>query len=178
VASAHSHAVPTKGTHASDLRRDLKSFDSRFRLPAARIEVDTSLAGSASPWRATGEEISDIEIVHAVAPAATLRVVLFPSNWAASAANAIADMLAGLRLAVTHTDVASISWSLGEHDFSRAHGAEMHSILLAAAAHHVTVICSSGKGGDHPSLARHGECLTTLETERDLLREAVDSLAG
>ena len=50
-----------------------------FRLPAARIEVVTSLAGSASPWQATDEEVGDAEFVHAVAPAATLRVVLFPS---------------------------------------------------------------------------------------------------
>ena len=51
-----------------------------FGLPAARIQVVTTLAGSASPWQAAGEEVEDIEIVHAVAPAATLRVVLLPSN--------------------------------------------------------------------------------------------------
>jgi subtilase family serine protease len=98
---------------ATDIRQELKGFDSVFGLSAARIEVVTSLAGSASPWRADGEEPGDFEILHAVAPAATLRVVLFPSSWSQSAANATADMLAGLRLAVSHTDVASISWSLG-----------------------------------------------------------------
>jgi hypothetical protein len=36
----------------------------------------------------------------------------------------------GLRLVVSHTDVASISWSLGEHYFTAAQVAEMHSILL------------------------------------------------
>jgi subtilase family serine protease len=56
-------------------------------------------------------------------------------------------MLAGLRLAVSHTDVASISWSLGEHYFTKAQVAEMHSILLGAEAHHVTVIASSGDSG-------------------------------
>jgi len=45
-----------------------------FKLPAARLEVVTTLAGSASPWQATSEEIQDVETVHAVAPAATLRV--------------------------------------------------------------------------------------------------------
>jgi subtilase family serine protease len=59
----------------------LESFDSTFRLPAARIQVVTSPAGSASPWQATEEEVNDTEFVHAVAPAATLRVVLFSSNW-------------------------------------------------------------------------------------------------
>ncbi len=140
--------VPRPREEASDIRQDLASFDSMFGLPAARIEVVRSLAGSASPWRATGEEVTDTEIVHAVAPAATLRVVLFPSNWGAGAANATGDMLAGLRLVVSHTDVASISWSLGEHYFTAAQVAEMHSILLAAAAHHVTVIGSSGNEGE------------------------------
>jgi hypothetical protein len=41
-------------------------------------------------------------------------------------------MLAALQLAVSETDVASISWSLGEHYFTKAQVAEMHSILLGA----------------------------------------------
>ena len=139
--------VPLPNEGPTDIRQDLASFDRTFRLPAARIAVVTSLAGAASPWQSTEEEANDAEFVHAVAPAATLRVVLFPSNWSQSAANATTDMLAGLRLAVSHTDVASISWSLGEHYFTRAQVAEMHSILLAAAARHVTVTGSSGNGG-------------------------------
>ncbi len=139
--------VPLANQGPTDIRQDLASFDRTFRLPAARIAVVSSLAGSASPWQATEEEANDAEFVHAVASAATLRVVLFPSNWSQSAANATTDMLAGLRLAVSHTDVASISWSLGEHYFAKPQVAEMHSILLAAAARHVTVIGSSGNGG-------------------------------
>jgi subtilase family serine protease len=132
---------------ATDIRQDLAAFDSMFRLPAARIQVVTTLAGAAAPWAASGEEVGDFEKLHTVAPGATLRVVLMPSSVLDSAANAIADMLAGLRLAVSGTDVASISWSLGEHYFTRAQVAEMHSILLGAAAHHVTVIASSGDNG-------------------------------
>ena len=85
------------------------------------------------------------------APAATLRVVLIPSSWGQSAANGTADMLATLRLAVTHTDVASISWSLGEQYFTKTEVAELHAILLEAAAHHVTVIGSSGDAGWFPT---------------------------
>lgn len=132
---------------ATDIRQDLAAFDSMFRLPGARIQVVTTLAGAAAPWAASGEEVGDFEKLHTVAPAATLRVVLLPSNVLDSAANATEDMLAGLRLAVSGTDVASISWSLGEHYFTKAQVAEMHSILLGAAAHHVTVIASSGDNG-------------------------------
>ena len=132
---------------ATDIRQDLAAFDSEFGLPAARIQVVTTLAGAASPWQATGEEVGDFEIVHTVAPAATLRVVLLPSDVLKSAANATGDMLAALRLAVSGTDVASISWSLGEHYFTWAQVADMHSILLAAAADRVTVDASSGDHG-------------------------------
>ena len=144
-------AGPSRGSNqlpaATDIRQDLKAFDGKFGLPAARIQVVTSLAGAASPWQASGEEVEDFEIVHAVAPAATLRVVLQPSNVLDSAANATADMLAALRRAVSGTDVASISWSLGEHYFTSAQVAQMHSILLGAAAGHVTVDASSGDSG-------------------------------
>jgi len=138
---------PGQAPNAADIRQALKAFDSMFRLPAARIQVVTTLAGSGSPWQATSEEIQDIEMVHAVAPAATLRVVLIPSSFLDSAATATADMIAGLRLAVSGTDVASVSFSLGEHFFTTAQVAQMHSILLGAAAHHVTVIASSGGNG-------------------------------
>jgi len=132
---------------ATDIRQDLAAYDGEFGLPAARIEVVTSLAGSASPWEATGEEVGDFEILHTVAPAATLRVVLLPSDVLQSAATATTDMVAALRLAVSHTDVASVSWSLGEHYFTTAQLAQMQSILSWAAAHHVTVDTAAGDSG-------------------------------
>jgi subtilase family serine protease len=146
-ASASSPLGSSQPPAATDIRQDLATFDSMFRLPAARIQVVTTLAGAGAPWAASGEEVGDFEKLHTVAPAATLRVVLMPSSVLDSAANATTDMLAGLRLAVSGTDVASISWSLGEHYFTTAQVAEMHSILLGAAAHHVTVIASSGDNG-------------------------------
>jgi kumamolisin len=118
-----------------------------FRLPAARIEVVTTLAGSASPWQASPNEVQDLEEVHAVAPAATLRLVHLPGNVLDSAATATADMLAALRLAVSHTDVASIGWGVGEHFFTKEQVAQLHSILQGAKAQHVTVAASSGDNG-------------------------------
>ncbi len=131
----------------TDIRQDLAAFDSEFRLPAARVQVVTSLAGSASPWRANSEEVLDTEVVHTVAPGATIRVVLLPPHVLKSAANATADLLAALPLAVSDTNVVSISGGLGEHYLTRAQAAEMHSILLRAAAHHVTVDAASGDTG-------------------------------
>jgi len=146
--SSSAAAVPPPAQPpTTDIRQDLAAFDSMFRLPAARIQVVTTLAGSASPWQASAEEAQDLEVVHTVAPAATLRVVLLPASVLDSRANATADMLAALRLAVSHTDVASIGWSLGEHFFTPAQVAQLHSILRGAAAHHVTVAASSGDNG-------------------------------
>ena len=138
----------------TDIRQDLARFDSLFRLPAARIQVVNSLAHSTSPWLAasggqvgSGGEVGDLEELHMIAPGATLRVVLLPLSAQGSAKGATASMLAGLRLAVSGTDVVSISWDLGEHFFTKAQAAEMNSILLGAAAHHVTVVASSGDTG-------------------------------
>ena len=145
------HAPATQpaaqGPDVGDIRQDLAAFDAMFRLPAAPVQVVTTLAGAGSLWQASVEEVQDVEMVHAVAPAAALRVVLLPTNFLASAAYATAQMIAGLRLAVSGTDVASISWSLGEHFFTKAQLAQIRSILLGAQAHHVTVVATSGDNG-------------------------------
>ena len=49
----------------TDMRQDMAAFDNMFRLPAARIRVITTLAGARSPWLAFGEEVLDVEMVHA-----------------------------------------------------------------------------------------------------------------
>jgi subtilase family serine protease len=144
---------PGQPPAVTDIRQDLAKFDSTFRLPAARIEVVNSLAHSPSPWLAStggqvsGGEVGDLEELHMVAPGATLRVVLLPFSVQGSAKGATASMLAGLRLAVSGTDVVSISWDLGEHFFTKAQAAELDSILQGAAARHVTVVASSGDTG-------------------------------
>ena len=145
TATIHVTGPPGQPPAVTDIRQDLARFDSLFRLPAARIQIVTSLAGSASPWQASSGEVGDLEELHMVAPGATLRVVLLPDQG--SAHSATAGMLTGLRLAVSGTDVVSVSWDLGEHFFTKAQAAEMNSILLTAAAHHVTVVASSGDTG-------------------------------
>ena len=162
------HARPSSLPLATDIRQDMAAFDGEFGLPAARIQVVTTLAGAAAPWQATPEEVEDFQIVHTVAPAATLRVILLPANVLDSAANSTADMLAALRLAVNGTDVASISWSVGEHYFTKAQVTQMHSILEAAAADHVTVDASSGDYG--ASSDPGGGCRTRKSAFRPPIR--------
>jgi subtilase family serine protease len=132
---------------ATDLRQNLAAFDNEFHLPAASVQPVTSLAGTSSPWQATIEEVQDVEIVHAVAPAAAIRVVLLADSGLGTPKDATASMIAGLRLAVSGTDVAMIDLSLGEHFFTRAQAAQVNTILLGAEAQHVTVVAGSGDNG-------------------------------
>jgi subtilase family serine protease len=131
----------------SDIRKDLAGFDATFGLPAARIRVVNSVAHSTTPWLAEGEEVEDTEIVHAVAPAATICVILFSPQAVGSAAGFATAITTFLRLGATEGSVLSISASLGEHYFTSAEVTAINAALRADQADHVTVAASSGDYG-------------------------------
>jgi subtilase family serine protease len=150
-------AGPTNSPpQVTDIRQDLATFDRLFDLPPARLQVVTSLAGASARWEAGTEEVMDTEIVHAVAPAAALRVVLMPADNSDTADGVAADTLAGLQLAIRETDVVSFSGGLGEDYFSPAQVAEMHGLLREAAARHGTVVAASGDQGVVSPIGRLG----------------------
>jgi subtilase family serine protease len=136
---------PPGAVPITDIRRDLALFDAVFSLPATRLHVDTSLVGSASPWLASGEEVEDTEIVHAVAPDAAIRVILIPRQ--SSPATAVAATDAVLRLAVSQGDVVSILGQADEQCYTSAEVAGLTSALRAAQDHYVTVVSSTGDLG-------------------------------
>jgi subtilase family serine protease len=136
---------PESNVPVTDIRQDLALFDAVFGLPDTRLRVDTSLAASASPWWATGEEVEDTEIVHAVAPDATIRVVLIPRQ--PSPASALAATDAVLRLALSQGAVVSIGAGADERCYTAAEVASLNSALQAAEDHHVTVVSDSGDLG-------------------------------
>ena len=134
----------------TDMRQDMAAFDSLFRLPAARMRVVTTLAGARSPWLAFGEEVLDVEMVHALAPDATLVILLVPSTSLDNTANAVSAAVASLRLGSTEGDVMSISAAGqigGEHCVSRAQAQSVNAALQTAASRHVTVVAASGDIG-------------------------------
>ena len=144
---AESHLSPPL---VSNIRQDLARFDSLFGLPAARLRVVTSLAGSASPWLAYGEEVLDLEMVHVIAPDAALTVVLVKATSLNNPGNAVTAAVAAIRLGISQGGVISISaagQTGGEHCDTRAQVASVHSALQAAARHHVTVVAASGDVG-------------------------------
>jgi len=134
----------------TDMRQDMAAFDRLFRLPAAQMRVVTTLAGARSPWLAFGEEVLDVEMVHALAPGAALVIMLLPSTSLDNSKNAVAAAVGSLRLGSTEGGVISISAAGqigGEHCVSRAQAGSVHAALQAAASQHVTVVAASGDIG-------------------------------
>jgi subtilase family serine protease len=143
-------AEPQFPLPASDIRKDLAQFDKLSGLPAAHIRVVSSLAPSASPWLANGEEVLDTEMVHAIAPGAAIIEVLVKATSLNNAAGGVAASVAALRLGTSLGSVISISaagQTGGEHCDTRSEVAALHAALQTAAAHHVTVVAASGDIG-------------------------------
>jgi subtilase family serine protease len=137
----------------TDIRQDLADFDSRFGLPAAKIQAITTLAGSsASPWLASVEEVEDTELVHAVAPDATIRELLVDPADVRTPAKLAAAFDKWVRLAVSNGEVISQSgmgqeFNVGESSWTSVEVATMNSALQYAAARAVTVVVASGDDG-------------------------------
>jgi subtilase family serine protease len=144
---------PAQTPAVTDIRQDVADFDSRFGLPPARIQVTTTLAGaSASPWLASEEEVEDTELVHAVAPDATIREILIGPADVSTPAKFAATFAAYVRIAVRYAAVMSQcqvgeDFSVGESSWTGAEVATMNSALEYAAARHVTVVAASGDEG-------------------------------
>jgi hypothetical protein len=121
----------------TDIRGDPAVFDSRFRLPPARVQVikTKALAGSsASPWLAGVEEVEDTEMVHAVAPDATIRELLVDPAGVSTPAKFAATFAAYVRTAVSNGEVMSQSgigqdFNVGESSWTSAEVAAMNSAL-------------------------------------------------
>jgi subtilase family serine protease len=136
---------PNSNVPVTDIRQDLTLFDAVFDLPAARLQIETTLAGSASPWSATGEEVEDTEIVHAVAPDATIRVILIPKQ--SSHASALTATEAVLRLARSQGAVVSIAADANERCYTSEEVDGFNSALQSAENRHLTVVSDSGDLG-------------------------------
>jgi subtilase family serine protease len=133
-------AVPPPNN--TNIKRDLTAYDTRFGLPPTHLSIVTSLASPAAAPQADPEEVMDAEMVHVVAPGASIVIVLVRTP-----ANAISPLDEALQLGIAHGAVVSLSGAWGEHCFSASEASELHTVLVAAERHHVTVVASSGDLG-------------------------------
>ncbi len=137
----------------TDIRKDLAAFDSRFGLPPAHLHVIKTLAGaSASPWLAGVEEVEDTELVHAIAPDATIREFPVDVAGVSTPAKLATTFASYVRTAVSDGEVMSQSgigqtFNVGESSWTSAEVARMNSALKYAAARHLTVVVASGDYG-------------------------------
>ena len=134
----------------TDLRQDMAAYDAQFHLPAAQMRIVTTLAGARSPWLAFGEEVLDVELVHALAPDATLVILLLPATSLNNTQNAVAAVAAELRQGPALGGVMSISAAGqigGEHCVSRAQADSVNAELRAAVNRGMTVVAASGDIG-------------------------------
>jgi subtilase family serine protease len=131
----------------SNIGQDLAGFDQLFHLPAPHLQVTTAFAPGASRWLASGEEMLDVEMVHAVAPAAAIRVLLFNASAVSTPEGYITGLIDLVRFGAAHGDVISMSTAEGEHCFTGAEVARLNAALRTAASRHVTVVAASGDIG-------------------------------
>jgi subtilase family serine protease len=171
--------APAAPERVTDIRQDLADFDRRFGLPPARIQVITTLAGpSASPWLAGVEEVVDTEMVHAVAPDASIRELLVARANVSTPAKEAATFATQVRIAARHADVISLSGSFGEHFATPAEVAAINSALEYSAARHVTFVASSGDGGAISDLGTFGSSTPVKEVSLPASDPLVLSVGG
>jgi subtilase family serine protease len=155
----------------TDVRQDIARYDRVFGLPAARLRVITTLAPGASPFQAPGEYAGDVEIVHAIAPQAAIRVILIPAN--VSFAVGVRDFSTALRMAPSLGSVVSITQGgFNESCLTSEQVATIHSALKFDRERHVTVAVASGDFG-----AKGQPCTAMPTPARAVVFPASDPLA-
>ncbi len=130
------------------VQQDLAAFDSAFGLPDPVLNIiapdgltpfDPNDANQVG-W--AGEIALDVQWSHAIAPAATIDLVLAKSNQDS-------DLLSVTKYAIDHNLGDVISQSFGENEscVDPVLLKQEHQVFAEAAAKHITVLASSGDQG-------------------------------
>jgi subtilase family serine protease len=131
-----------------DIRSDLALFDSTFGLPNPTLNIITPQGvppfdpsnADMTDW--AGEISLDVQWSHAIAPDATIDLVLAKSDQDS-------DIYAAQRFVIKHNlgDVLSQSFGEGESCMDPTLMAKTHRLFRLAAAERMTVFASSGDSG-------------------------------
>lgn len=131
------------------VRSDLANFSAAFGLPAATLNVYYPVGmptwtGSRTQVNWAAETSLDVQWAHAVAPGATIDLVVSATPYGD-------NLNAAEQWAVSHHlgNVMSMSFGVPENTIHGNNGqlAQAHSVYVTAAAQHMSVFASSGDSG-------------------------------
>jgi subtilase family serine protease len=145
-AAASTANSPSSAGPFTDIRRDLAAFDRRYRMPASNLTVSVPRGlPSTLRWQATDEEVLDAEMVHAIAPAAAIRVLLYHDQptWGAY----LIDWLTRALADPDRPHVITVTYMIPEACVSASQLGTIHGLLKRAAARNITVLALSGDYG-------------------------------
>lgn len=128
------------------LQSDVAAFDSTWNLPATELNVftpfgvDATDLNNAAGW--SGETTLDVDWSHAVAPGATIDLVVAKSNNDS-------DILDATQYAIDHNlgDVISQSFGEAEQCMASTDLARQHALFARAVARGTTLFASAGDQG-------------------------------
>ena len=131
-----------------DIQSDLALFDSTFDLPAAHLNIIcATTCPTFDPTNAdevdwAGEIALDTQWAHAIAPGATIDLVISKSDMDT-------DILAAQQYVVNHNlgDVLSQSFGEGETCMASSTFAAQHQVFVKAQAEKISVFASAGDSG-------------------------------
>lgn len=136
---------PIPGFAVTNIFQDIAAYDSYFRLPAAKLHVVTTAPGEDARLAQAGDEVIDVELVHAVAPGATIRVVLVGTSRKGKGTTE-AEAEAAVARAVRGADVV-VYGGLPERCYSPAEVAGLRSWSEEMTSWHITLVAGSGDTG-------------------------------
>ena len=138
----------------TSIRQALAAFDQRNHLRRVDLKLGRALGFTGNTSLATGEEVQDVEMVHTIAPGATIRVMLIPFRAFAFPAG----LPSLFRAAAQRGNVVSFSQSEcgSRRCLSAGKLRSLNDALRYARDRHVSIFASAGDTGAATGNLRHG----------------------
>ena len=155
--SLYSHGTSGQGqtivimdfSQSPTIAQDLHSFDKLFGLPDPTLNVIAPNGTDPADPNTATEITLDVEYAHALAPLATIDLVLAKAGTATTVSDLYANFLQGVSYAVNNKlgNVISMSYGFPEPCINSTVAAQSHAIFAQAAANGITTIDSAGDSG-------------------------------
>lgn len=138
------------GSTSPTLTADVHLYDALYGLKDPKINVIAPFGVPAFDPGAYVETALDVEISHAIAPDATIDLVLGDTSQARSPGDFDAILLRATKYAVENDlgDVISQSFGVGESCVGSAYLQAEQQVFRKARLRHITVLASAGDSGD------------------------------